>query len=124
IGSAEYLARIDADLAICRRIRRAIGDETADDRILTPVVDRGNTMPCRERNDPLAPAVEERIVSDDERASTPLDQGRKCMIKVGVDAGIDDLNILSELTRRGFDLLQLRCQLRTLGVDENADHGR
>src|SRR5262249_6612306 len=55
---------------------------------------------------------------------TPLDQGRKCMIEVGVDAGIDDLNILSERPRRGFDLLLLRCQLWTLRVDENADHGR
>jgi hypothetical protein len=28
---------------------------------------------CRERNDPLAVAVEEWIVADDERASAPLD---------------------------------------------------
>src|SRR5262245_16849554 len=76
IGAVENLAGIDADLAIRRRIRRAIGDETADDRIFTPVVDRGNAVACRERNDPLAPTVEEWIVAYDERAGAPLDQGR------------------------------------------------
>ena len=48
-------------------------------------------MARRQRQELLAPAVEERIATDDERAGMHLDQGREGGIDLAFGAGLQDI---------------------------------
>src|SRR5688572_17611346 len=75
LGTLEDPSGVNADLSIKRRDARPIADQTAFHDELTPLIDRRNGMACRQRNELLAPAVEEWIGGDDERAGLPSDEG-------------------------------------------------
>ena len=68
-------------------------------------------MACRQRDELLAPAVEERIGADEERTSVQLDERAKGSIDLTFRAGLQD-NQLHPLSARRF--LQISyCALGT-----------
>jgi hypothetical protein len=60
----ENPASIDAGLTVGVDIVRSIADETPGGSVLTPVVDGGNGITCRQRSNLVAAVEEECIVGD------------------------------------------------------------
>src|SRR5260370_10838853 len=75
LGAVEDLSGVNADLAIDRSEARSIADQAAGSGEFSPLVRRRNGMARCQRYELLAPAVEERIGGDDERAGMQLDEG-------------------------------------------------
>jgi hypothetical protein len=75
LGALEHPSRVNPDLAPKARLARPIADQAAEFGELAPLVDRRNGKPCRQRDELFAPAVEEWIGADEERAGLQLDEG-------------------------------------------------
>src|SRR5947207_5845923 len=73
LGALENLSRVSADLVKGKSEACSIADQAAGSGEFTPRIDRRNGMARCQRHDLLAPAAQERIRADDERASLQLD---------------------------------------------------
>ena len=74
LGPLEDPSGVNPDLAPKARLARPIADQAAKLGEVAPLVDRRNGKPCRQRDKIFAPAVEERIGTDEERAGLQLDR--------------------------------------------------
>src|SRR5205814_3232626 len=70
-------AGIDSQLPVDARQARSIADQAAGGHELAPLIDRGNSMARRERDELLAADREERIGLDEQRAGLQLSHGRE-----------------------------------------------
>src|SRR5207245_580266 len=73
LRALEDLSRVSADQAKGRSEAWSIADQAAGSGEFTPRIDRRNGMARCQRHELLAPAAQERIRADDERASMQLD---------------------------------------------------
>src|SRR5260370_37479240 len=67
---------------------------------IPPRIDCRNGMVCRQRDELLASAGEERIGADEQRAGMKLDQGRKSGFDLTLSAGLKDMELDSLRARR------------------------
>jgi len=63
-------------------------------------------MAYRERGDLIAPAGEERIGTDDQRARPESEQGRKGRIDIAFGACLDDMDLQSERAAGSLRILR------------------
>src|SRR5258707_5160925 len=75
LGALEDLSHVSTDQAKGRSEAWSIADQAAGRGEFTPRIDRRNGTARCQRHELLAPAGQERIRADDERASMQLDQG-------------------------------------------------
>jgi hypothetical protein len=75
LGALEDFSRVMADQAKGRSEAGSIADQPAGSGKFTPRIDRRNGTARCQRHELLAPAAQERIRADDQRASMQLDKG-------------------------------------------------
>ena len=92
-GALEDLSDVNAGLAPYNDEARPIADEAAGHGELTQRIDRRNGMAGCQRRELVAPAGEERIDGEDERASVELDEGGKGGVDLAFAAGLQDLEL-------------------------------
>src|SRR5206468_4767584 len=90
--------------------------------LFTKIINRRNGMACRQRDELLAPAVEERIGAEDERASTQLDEGRKSCVDLAFGGGLHELELQPLRGRRILHLPHDWLGKRIIRVYEQGDH--
>src|SRR5215472_2554852 len=73
LGALKNFADIDAKLTISICAVVSVTDESACIRELTPFIDRGNSVSCRQRDDPAAATAEICIGGDEKSADLLLD---------------------------------------------------
>ena len=78
-------------------------------------------MACRQRHELLAPAVEEWIGGDDERASLPSDEGGEGGVDLAFDAGLQDMKLHPLCPRRLFYVFHYELESRIVRVHEQGD---
>jgi hypothetical protein len=69
-------------------LARSIADQPAELSEFAPLIDRWNRMACRQHHEFLAPAVEERIGSDDKRSGLQIDKGDVGALEISFGAGL------------------------------------
>ncbi len=77
LGALEDFSRVMANQAKGRSEAGSIADQPAGSGKFTPRIDRRNGTARCQRDELLAPAAQERIRADDERASMQLNKGGK-----------------------------------------------
>ena len=122
LGALEDLSGVNADLAIGSREARSIADQAAGRGEFAPLIDRRNGMACRQRHELLAPAVEERIGADDERAGMQLDEGREGGVDLAFGAGLQDMELQPLRARRLLHVSHRCARHRIVRVHEQGDH--
>jgi hypothetical protein len=91
LGALEDLSGVNADLAVGTGEAHSIADQAAGRGVFTPVIDRRDRMACRQRQELLAPAEEERVAGEDERAGMQLDEGCEGGVDLAFAAGLQDM---------------------------------
>ncbi len=79
-------------------------------------------MACRQRHELLAPAVEERIGADDERAGMQLDEGGESGVDLAFGAGLQDMELHPLRARRFLHVSHDALGSRIVRVHEQGDH--
>ena len=106
----ENAAGIDAGLAVRFGKAGSVAHQAAGHGELAPKVDRGHRVAGRQRDDLIAPAVEERIGANDERAGPLLDHGCEGRVDVAFGAGIQDMELQPQRARRRLQVFRLRSR--------------
>ena len=78
-------------------------------------------MRCQ-RHELLAPAVEERIAGDDERAGMQLDEGGEGGVDLAFGAGLQDMELHPLRARRFLHVSHHALGIRIVRVHEQGDH--
>ncbi len=79
-------------------------------------------MVCRQRDELLASAGEERIGADEQRAGMKLDQGRKSGFDLTLSAGLKDMELDSLRASRLLHISNHPLDLRKVRIHEKGDH--
>ena len=79
-------------------------------------------MACRQRHELLAPAVEERIGADDERAGMQLDEGGEGGVDLAFGAGLQDRELHPLRARRFLHVSDDALGIRIVRVHQQGDH--
>ena len=79
-------------------------------------------MARRQRDKPRALAVEESIVSDEERSNSALDEGCEGSLKVAFVAGVQDIDVPPERARCLLGISRLGIGIWEIRIHEHADH--
>src|SRR6266567_3661631 len=90
LGPFEDPSGVNPDLAPKARLARPIADQAAELGERAPLVARRNGKPCRQRDELFAPAVEERIGADEERAGLQLEERAEGRVDLAFRAGLQD----------------------------------
>src|SRR6266702_1342206 len=125
LGALANSSGVNADLAIGSREACSIADQAAGRDELAPRIDRRNSMARCERHELLAPAAEERIRADDERASMQLDEGGESDVDLAFGAGLQDRKLHPLRARRFLHVSYYALYalgIRIVRVDEQGDH--
>src|SRR6266702_1018379 len=123
LGALANSSGVNADLAIGSREACSIADQAAGRDELAPRIDRRNSMARCERHELLAPAAEERIRADDERASMQLDEGGESDVDLAFGAGLQDRKLHPLRARRFLHVSYYAlANRRNVRVDEQGDH--
>src|SRR5260370_38672468 len=100
IGAFEDLSGVNPDLGPRAGKARSIADQAAGRAEFTRSIDRRNGMACRQRHELLAPAEEEGVAADGERADTQLDKGGEGGLEIALGAGLQNSEVHPLRTRR------------------------
>ena len=92
----ENAAGVDAGLTVRVRNTAAVAHQAAGRGELAILVDRRHRVANRQRGELFAPADEECIGADHERAGSQLDQGCEDRIEVAFGAGMQDMELQPE----------------------------
>ena len=101
---------------------RSIADQAAGRDEFAPLVDRRNGMACCQRHKLLAPADEERVAADDERAGLQLDEGGEGGVDLAFGASLQDLELHPLRARRFLHVSDHALGNRIVRVHEQGDH--
>src|SRR5262249_6803126 len=114
-------AAIETRLMICLGQARSIANQPAGGNELGPLIDRGDRVAPRERNDLVAAAREDRVRADEDCRHTLLGELRKYRIDLSRAAGFHEDQLAADLSRRLLQLLQLDVGVGTIRIDEGGD---
>jgi len=79
-------------------------------------------MPCRQRREPLAPGVEERVGANGERAGLQFDERDEGGLDLAIGAGLQDMKLQPLRARRFVHVSDDALSLRIVRVDEQGDY--
>src|SRR6516162_6150496 len=99
----EYSPGIDADLAVSIGYAGRVAHQTTGRDKLAQVIDRGNRMPGRQRDNPFPMREHERASTVEQRTSPMLDERCKGGLDVAVAADIDNDEFLPDRSRHGLN---------------------
>src|SRR5215471_3333643 len=100
LGSLEDLSGVNADQAKGGCEARSVADQAAGSSELAPRIYRRNCMARCQSHELLAPAAEERIRADDERAGVRWNEGRENGVDLAFAAGLEDSELHPLYARR------------------------
>src|SRR5262245_37605331 len=104
-----------------RTCSRSIADQAAGCRNSPPSVNCGRRMAGGHLHELLAPAIEERVVADDERADVQLHEGCKSGIDLAFGARLHDMHLDPLCACRLLRLSHHLVGTRIVGVHEQGD---
>jgi hypothetical protein len=122
LGALENAAGVDAGLTIGVHKVSSVADQTAGRGELAQLIDRGDGVACRQRDNLIAPAAEERVGADEQCSGSELRNCRKCRIEVALAAGVEDLDLLPECARCRLQVSRLGLGVRKIRIQEHGDH--
>ena len=96
LGALENAAGVNADLTVRVRNAVSIADQAACHGVLAKWVHRGHRMTRSQCDELLAPAVEEWVTADYERAGSQSGQGCEDRIEVALGARMQDMELQPE----------------------------
>ena len=114
----ENPSSVDPELPLRIGRLRSVADETSGRGELTPIVNRGNLLACRRRDNLVASAEEPTIGADDKRAGSLLGERGEGTVQVVFPARVYNDDLLPHATRRGLYLAQVELRFRSLWVYE------
>jgi len=115
---------VDAELPKGVNIVSTITDEAPRRCVRTPVIDRGDRMACRQRDELIGPVNEKCVVGNDQGAVLVLGECSEGGINITFRAGIQDVNRLPESACCHLHISQLGVRFRAIGVDQNGNRRR
>ena len=118
----ENAAGVDANLAIRLCNAGSVAHQTAGRGVFAPIEDRRYRVARRQCDQLIAPAVEERIGGDKERASALLRKDREGRVDATFAAGLHDMNFFPDGARRCLQVFQLDLSIRIIWVHKHSDH--
>ena len=117
----EDASSINAGLAVGIGDAGRVAHQTTGRDKLAQVIDRGNRMPGRQRDNPFPMREHERAGTAEQRTSPTLDQRCKGGLNVAVAADIENDELLPDRARRGLNLFPLCLGIRTVRIDEHGN---
>src|SRR5262245_60022548 len=100
----EDASGINADLTVCIDTAGAVAHQAAGSDPLARVIDRGNSMSGRQRDNPFPLGHQEHAHPYVQRARPTLDERCKGALDFPVAAGIEEVNLLPHGRSRSPDL--------------------
>jgi hypothetical protein len=98
-----------------------VADQAASEGILSKVIHGGQTILCRERNDPIASSIEVCIGGDEQGADPLLEEKREGRVQFLVIASFRYEQAAIDCLRALLKLSQLKCSIWEIWIQEGAD---
>ena len=100
----------------------SVADQATGRGELAPLIDRRYGMACRQRDELLAPTVEEWVGADDQRAGLKLDERGEGGVDLALGAGLQDRELHPLRARRFLHVSDHGLGIRIVRVHEESDH--
>src|SRR5262249_41438077 len=115
---------VDANLAISVSRAGPVAHQPAGRRELAKMISGRDCVADGQRSNLIAPAGEERVGADNKRSSLQTDHGLKDYIQVALGAGIQEMELQSQLVRCRLEISRLDLGTGKGGVYEPGYDGR
>src|SRR6266545_5058554 len=116
----ENPAAVDTDLTVRVRQTAAIAHQAAGGGKLAVLEDRGHRVADRQCGELLAPAIEQSIIADRQRACPQSGQGCEDRIEVAFGARLQDMGLQPDRAGRRLQLSRLGLGIGPVGLTRSA----
>src|SRR5262249_57075935 len=117
----EYSSCVIACLSIRISDAGAVADQTACEGVLSKVIHGGQTILCRERNDPIASGIEVCLGGDEQGADPLLEEKREGRVQFLGIAGFCYKKAAIDCLRALLKLSQLKCSIWEVWIHYGAN---